>query len=64
MTGQHYQQPPPPPQYQQPPPQPYPPQYGPRHEHADIVYRFVAIIIDGILLYIPIGIIWVILCQS
>jgi|GEM_PF-6889670 len=52
---QQYQQPPPqqpPPQYQQPPP----PQYGPPpnrfHMHADIVHRFVALLIDAIILFI------------
>lgn len=48
MTGQHYQQPPPP-QYQQPPPQAYPPQYGPRYQHADIIDRFIALIVDGVI---------------
>lgn len=62
-TCKAYQQPAPQqqPQYQQPPPQAYPPQYGPRYEHADIVARFVAIVIDIIILYIPLGIIWVLL---
>ena len=49
MSGQYYQQPPPP-QYQQPPPQH--PQYGPRFEHADILHRFLALLIDGIILAI------------
>lgn len=44
MSGQYYQ---PPPQY---PPQQYPQQYGPRYEFGDQINRFVALIIDGILI--------------
>jgi len=64
--GNYQQQPPqqqpyqqPPPQYQQqPPPAYYPPQHiGQRMEHADIVQRFVAILIDAIIIVIPVAII-------
>ncbi len=56
--GNYYQQPPPqqPPQQQAPPQQQgyYPPQHiGRAMEHADIIYRFVAYLIDGIILAIP-----------
>ncbi|MCK5038178.1 MAG: RDD family protein [Thermoplasmata archaeon] len=65
MGQGNYQQPPPqqqqapPPQYQQPPPQGYyPPQHiGHRMEHADIVQRFIAILIDAIIIVIPVAII-------
>ena len=46
--GQYYQ--PPPQGYPQQPYQAQPPGYGPRYEHADIVHRFVALLIDGIIL--------------
>ncbi len=60
MGQGNYQQPPPQQQYQQPPGY-YPPQHvGRAMEHADIVQRFVAILIDAILVGILVGIIYAI----